>query len=204
MRSRDVTAWALVIVAVAVVSCGLFETRNPAKPIGNQFNCLTLTTPVNVYTNIVLAYGKPEGLGCYLSTLADSTSPTSIGFRFHPDPADSLNFVNQFASWGKGIEERVAQNIANADSLKLTFDPNFVPVTSQPDVEIRQYAYQITFKATGSGAIPDTFFQGLAEIRLDRATGGQWSVTDWVDRRDPNGTTTRTWGYLRGSYRTGF
>ena len=205
MKTRRITTIALLTAAaLGAFSCGLFKTRDPVQPNASAFPCFTLTTPVNVYTNILQAYGVRDGLSCYLSTVADSVSPTKPGFHFHPDPNDSTgNLAVAFAWWNKGIEERVAENIANdADS---TYDLRFGPpeiITSQLDLEVRRYPYQIDFR--GSAVAPDTFFQGLAEIRLERESGGEWQVTDWVDRRDPNGTTTRTWGYLRGSYRIGF
>lgn len=203
MIRRIPTIVILIAAAAGAFSCGLFETRDPVEPKFQQFPCYTLTLPNNVFVNILQAYGLPIGLGCYVSTLADSTAPDKIGFRFHADPADSSASPAQFASWSKAVEERVAENIANAADLDSTFDLNFGPfetITSQADVQIRRYPYEIIFRASPT----DTFFQGLAEIRVDRGTGGEWQVTDWVDRRDPNGTTTRTWGYLRGSYRIGF
>src|SRR5262245_36965378 len=113
-----------------LVSCDLFETRDPVGPSpGSQFACLALTNPDNVIQNVVNAYGQPNGQSCYNSTLTDSTSPTAIGFRFHPDPADSQAAPPQtFISWGKLIETQVAANIANSaiDTvsvvLKLPFE----------------------------------------------------------------------------------
>jgi hypothetical protein len=204
MRRLGIAMIAAACLA-AVASCGLFGTRDPVRPTRTQFPCLTLTTPNNLYLNIQQAYGRTDGLSCYLSNLADSTSPTEIGFRFHPDPADSSAAPDQFPSWGKVIEERVAANIANSadpDSFRLTFQPGYDLVASQADLEIRRYTYEMRFDDPST--IPDSLFQGLAEITVKKGAGGEWSVTDWVDRRDPNGTTTRTWGYLRGSYRVGF
>jgi hypothetical protein len=179
------------------------------QPSGSQFPCLTLSTPDNVVTNILQAYGYPDGLGCYVSTLADFVSTSDPGFRFHPDPTDSLEASGgQFNTpWTKTIEERVAENIANSarkDSFRVTLKLPYESITSQTDLEIRKYAYEIRFNdKVPSPSLTDSLFQGTAEISIRRA-GGEWQITDWVDRRDPNGTTTRTWGYLRAAYRVGF
>ena len=204
MRSKLAPLLA-VLVLTGPLSCGLFETRDPVEPSGpSSFPCLTLSSPDNIVANILQAYGHPEGLGCYVSTLANYVSPTDPGFLFHPDPTDSAEAApGQFDSWTKTIEERVAENIANAarqDSFRLTFKLPYELITSQPDLVIRRYTYEMRFNGS---AVSDSLFQGLAELSI-RRVGGEWQITDWVDRRDPGGTTTRTWGYLRGSYRVGF
>jgi hypothetical protein len=188
---------------LAAAGCDLFETRTPNDPGSSTFPCAALLAADSAFVNIRGAYGRPNGLACYTSGLADSTSPTELGFRFHPDPTDSLNSPAQFASWSRSVEVVVAQNIANSshpDSFLLTLKTPPDIITSQPDIEVRRYAYEIKFSAP---EIPDTFFQGLAEVTVRKGGGGQWLIHDWVDRRDPGGTTTRTWGYLRASYRIG-
>jgi len=207
MRAK-VVIFLAVLFLTGSLSCGLFATRDPVQPSGSQFPCLTLSSPDNVVTNILQAYGQTDGLGCYVSTLADFVSTTEPGFRFHPDPTDSSEApAGQYDSWTKTVEERVAENIANSarrDSFRLTFKLPYETITSQPDLVIRRYTYEMRFNDSATPpAITDSLFQGLAEISIRRA-GGVWQITDWVDRRDPGGTTTLTWGYLRGSYRTGF
>ena len=197
----------VVLGLTGPLSCGLFDTRDPVEPSGSQFPCLSLTVTDNVVTNILQAYGHPDGLGCYVSTLADFISTAQPGFRFHPDPTDSIEDTNNsYDNWTKSIEERVAANIANSarqDSFRLTLQFK-TTITDQLDLVIRQYSYEIRFNDTATtNALPDSVFQGLAELSIVR-TNGLWQITDWVDRRDPGGTTTRTWGYLRAGKRVGF
>lgn len=185
----------LAIVLAGGVSCDLFETRTPNDPGSNTFPCESLDAAENVYVNIERAYGRGDGLPCYLSSLNDS-----MVFDF--DDTDSLENVGQYLNWRKDIEQQDAQRIASgATSFFLQLSDTFTVVLLQSDVQRRRYAYEIQFKGS---AIPDTLFQGLAEITVRRNAGGQWLVGEWVDRRDPGGTTSRTWGYLRQAYRTGF
>ena len=195
-QRRALVAAALFLVVAT--GCSLFETRSPVKPPpGSSFFCFTLDNKDNVYANILRAYGRGDGLVCYLSNLDDA------GFKFHPDPTDSAEDTQGlFLNWNKNVEDVVTSKIAGAvTSLFLQFkgDPLVLP-GGGPDDETRRYTYEIQTKG---GIIADTLFQGLADISIHKGAGGQWQVTDWFDRRDPNGTTTRTWGYLRSSYRTG-
>ena len=186
----------LAFLLAGGVSCDLFETRTPNDPGGIRFPCATLDFPSNVFTNIVQAYGRGDGIPCYVSNLSD------VLLVFDFDEVDSLDNPAQFQSWTKDIEQRVAQNIASgAESFFLQFKIPYTSIDSQPDVQTRQYTYEIRFKGT---AISDTLFQGLATITVRKNLGGQWLVESWVDRPDPAGTTPRTWGYLRGQYRIGF
>lgn len=189
-------AWAaLALLLAGGVSCDLFETRAPNDPGANQFPCASLDTPSNVFTNIAQAYGRGDGLPCYLSNLADT-----VLFDF--DDSDSLDSPGQFLLWTRSVEERVAQNVASgADSFYLQLKLPYTAILTQADVQIRRYSYEIRFEGA---AIPDTLFQGIAEITIRKNAGGEWHVGEWVDRRDPGGTTLRTWGYLRQSYRIGF
>lgn len=197
--TRAAAGAALAFLLAGGVSCDLFETRKPNDPGSSQFPCTPLNTASNVFTNIVQAYGRGDGLACYLSTLSDA----QLLFDF--DDADSIGAPpDQFKNWTKNIEGRVAQNIASdvdPDSFLLQFKLPYTAVVVQADVQTRRYAYEIQFKGT---VIPDRFFQGLAEITVRKNAGGEWLVGEWVDRRDPDGTTSLTWGYLRQSYRIGF
>ena len=192
-RAGVVLSGALIVLGT---SCGLFEARKPNEPTGVQFQCLPLDQQLNIFQNVLNAYGVGEGLSCYSSTLDPA-------FAFVADPADVAEApAGQYDSWNKSVEERVSQNLvsgAQAFQLRITAPVDTVSITPGSE-EIRRYTYEIDFRGT---LIPDTLFQGTAEITIRLTTGGQWQITNWVDRRDPGGTTTRTWGYLRGAFRIG-
>jgi hypothetical protein len=181
-------------VAAGGASCDLFEARKPNDPGLNFFPCAPLDQQDNVFTNVLLAYGRGDGLSCYLTTLQDT-------FKFVPDPLDVVETPYEYDNWTKTVEQRVTQNlVSGAQSFGLTYVGPFELVSSTTDTEIRRYRYEIEFDGT---LIPDKLFQGTAEITIRRSNAGLWQITDWVDRRDPGGTTTRTWGYLRGAFRIG-
>jgi hypothetical protein len=161
----------------------------------NTFPCAPLTAQSDVFVNIEQAYGRGDGLPCYLSSLSET-----IVFDF--DDADSLSPPpEKYLLYTKSVEQVVAQNIANgADSFFLELKTPYTLIRNDPDAQTRRYAYEIKFKSSG---IPDTLFQGLAEITVRKNASGQWQAGEWIDRPDPAGTTSRTWGYLRGQYRIG-
>lgn len=195
LLSRPIPALLFAALVSGAAGCGLFEARDPLEAGVAPFPCASLIAQDNVFSNIRSAYGKGEGLGCYGSLL----DPT---FAFQPDPADlSEAPPGQYDNWSKSVEQQVTQNlVSDAQEFLLRYTGPYEPVSTTPDAEIRRYPYEIEFHGT---VIPDTLFQGIAEVTITRSTAGLWQVTNWVDRRDPNGTTTRTWGYLRGAFRVG-
>jgi len=204
MRAGFVATIATVLT-VGSLSCGLFDTRNPVKPGVATYRCHTLIAPDSVVANILETYGRPDRLGCYGSTLATFVSSMEPGFMFHPDPTDSLEApAGAFDMWDKAKEEGVAAiiaNSANPDSFHLAFKFPYEVIDDQVDFKIRRYTYEIRYRdRDANAAFKDSLFQGLAELTIRKGTGNEWQVTDWVDRRDPSGTTTRTWGYLRWNY----
>jgi len=166
------------------------------SPGGDTFPCSSLDVPANVFENLRKSFGKGAGLGCYLSTFDPA-------FVFHGDPNDVAEApAGTYDNWDKSVENQVSQSVANdaAPSPPVSVQYKGVPelVTSDPDMAIWRYTYEIDFSGS---AIPDTLFQGIAEITIMRSSTGLWQITEWFDRRDPAGTTTRTWGFLRASYR---
>jgi hypothetical protein len=122
-------------------------------------------------------------------------------FVFHGDPNDVAEAPpGTYDNWDKSVENQVSQSAANDAEPGVAVRYKGVPefVTTTPDMEIRRYTYEIEFSGS---AIPDRLFQGIAEITITRSSAGLWQITEWFDRRDPAGTTTRTWGFLRASYR---
>jgi hypothetical protein len=190
--SRWLAGGLLGLLAIGGAACDLFESRDALEP-KNRFPCSSLTERENVYQNIRLAYGRGDGLSCYLSNL----DPT---FRFYPDPADSIEApANSFDNWDRTLEQDVTQLLAiSTTSIGVAYKGTYELLATSDDSETRRYRYEIVYEGS---VIPDTLMQGVADISIRKSNSGFWQVTTWVDRRDPAGTTSRTWGYLRYTHK---
>ncbi|HEU4333072.1 MAG TPA: hypothetical protein VFT32_01135, partial [Candidatus Eisenbacteria bacterium] len=112
---RLLAACLLLAVAAGGVSCDLFEARKPNDPGLNFFPCAPLDQQDNVFSNVLLAYGRGDGLSCYLTTLQDT-------FKFVPDPLDVAETPYEYDNWTKTVEQRVTQNlISGKESFGLTY-----------------------------------------------------------------------------------
>ena len=197
-KSLRAAAAGLSLALAGFLGCGLFEPRDPKVGGDPGVICLTPNTPSAVVANVTAHYASSPGLTCYTSML-DSA------FAFHPDVADSIDSTPDiFLNWNRDIESRVATNLArDATSRSVTFDSFYASPSTSPDgrTQVQFWVYHLIVKAPQ--AAPDTLFRGFADITFFQgASGGQWHITTWVDRRDTSGA--RTWGYLRSLYRVGF
>jgi len=195
LRNRRI-GFVVLLVLLQVLGCSLFKPRNPLPGGGPGSGCLTPNTPDNVVSNILDHYAAVNGITCYTSML-DQT------FAFHPDAADSIEALPDtvFANWNLSVESRVTSNIASdATFHQAVFDSQYASPVISPDqrTQTRFYAYHLIIHSSK----PDTLYRGRADITFFQGNDAQWHITGWTDRRDASGS--RTWGYLRSTYRVGF
>jgi hypothetical protein len=201
MRTRRVLRTVLFVsLLTGLLSCGLFEPREPNRPPPLPSGCRSLTGSLAIFANIEdpsVGYGRVSGLTCYGSMLDTS-------FVFHADPQDSAQALplTPFIGWDETIESRVNSGVASdQDFIQVQFLDEYAnPIFPDQSTEIRFREYMIRFS---SKSLPDTLrFTGLADMTFRRGTDGQWRITDWVDHR--GSVNDSTWGLLRRQYRVGF
>lgn len=192
---RRLALAAAVLALGGVAACGLFEAREPNKPLPPATGCRALTGgPIAaVIPNIEDFYGRLSGQTCYNSVL-DST------FFFHPDGIDSSQALpsTPYIGWTDSVEVASNANLGSVESfIEVGFQETGSPIIS-PDTEVRSFDYQLRLRSATTG--PDTVrYTGIADITFHRGSDGQWKMTNWVDHR--GGATDSTWGLLRAALR---
>ena len=188
---------AALLLGVFLSGC-FFSPRDPRPGGGSGVVCLTPNTPEAVLSNVIAHYASVAGVTCYTQML-DAT------FAFHPDLQDSnqaLPDTTVYSNWNRDIETRDVSNLAsNATFHAASFDSEYAArvISSDQRTQIRFYAYHLIIHAS---QVPDTLFQGLADLTFFQGADAQWHITNWVDKRDGSGA--QTWGFLRARYRVGF
>ena len=192
----------MLLLSVALAAClasggcGLFDTRNPESPDIFGVSWIPPTEPETLFVNIKNSMeGKVVANfeRCFVDT----------GFAFHPDPSDSVDLADAlkrdvFAGWNLAVELAVAQRIFDeAGTIKLTFTTRDAPVFVSAEERIYYFKYelQVLYKVGGA-----EMFHGLVDYDV-RSTGGLWYVSMWLDKRDPDYTSLRTWGKYKGTKR---
>lgn len=200
-RRRFLPQGVLAVLAIAGVSCGLFEPDEPrVVPTTPPPPCRAPSHPDSVIANIVVHYAI--GTDCYANQLADSVDTNLPGFHFLPDLQDSLEQQqptgNPFEGWNKAVEISVTQGISSADTVLVYFDREYAGrVTSDgpPARETRFYDYRVVV-ANAPG--DSTHYHGQAELTMVQVTSN-WFLETFRDHRDASGPPT--WGTLRAQNR---
>jgi len=194
-----IKSWSTLILfcfaMLAISGCGLFEPRTPEQP-GGGGTWVPPTTPEIVLDNLATSMKQKVIANYGLNFTAD--------FVFHPDPSDSIQLTATqpytYDNWTDSIEVRVAQTIFDETAaFDLAFTKRDTTIFVDPDHCVFYYKYflQVTSRAGGT-----EYYRGLVEFHLRREGGANWYIYVWIDKRDPDFSSIKTWGYLKGTRRT--
>lgn len=162
-------------MTVAMVGCGLFETRDPDPPVGSSpTGDLALSAEeAIVQLETAIALHDPT---LYMAAISDSFAVTVTPAAFPDDPAffDGWDATREDAF----IRSLLAPALLPADSMaSLVFTP-LQNITFADSAVIRE-SYQLTI-APNDPDLP-TLYEGLAEIVIRRESDGGWRVLRWHD-----------------------
>jgi len=176
-----------------VLSCSLFDPRDPQDPSGTGVVWQTPTSPDIVIENMASALNGKSVL--YLDCLDDS-------FMFYADTSDIDDYPTlEFSDWTKSVENLTVGGIYTAvpeDSLQASF----TPVSSSPDPPAPEDS--VTIYREYTILIPEAQYEvafGIAEIHMVESEDGLWSIGSWHDNRYSSSTTEKTWAVAKVVYR---
>ena len=184
----------ILVLTAGSVSCGLFDTRDPAEPEPPTQDCRPLMSSIAVTLNVEDSYGRNSLTTCYNSLLGDS-------FLFHPDPQDSLQTPDLFLGWDEVVESGHNSRVATQQTfIQVDFPAEYDSVIISPDQKTKTHFYEYVLRVAGLENNPDTLrYTGLADITFQLGTDGQWRMIDWADHR--GSVSDSTWGLLRSNQR---
>lgn len=174
---------AVAFFAVTLMSCSLFEPREPEQPTQTSSHYTPPDQPEIVISNLQYAVEEknpPNYIKCFASPQT-STRP----FTFNPSTDVSLG------PWGLSDEQTYFQNLCTStgkdrfSQLVLTLRNTPLPL----DTVQYEYSYALTFMHTKTG-VPTTVM-GHMELALARQSNGFWAIYDWSDFKDSSFTWSR-------------
>lgn len=192
---RHSTRIAALALAVVLLGAGcLFQPREPEPP-----------TPTNE-----VVWVQPAALGNALGNMKralDNKQLINYGRSFSPvsfemvlDPADEAELgQNEFATWSASQEEQRMSGILSSTPATLTV--YWVPRDSL-DLQQTRYYEDLNYRLEFRGPSGMAEYSGRVDLYFQDDGTGQWFITRWVDKRD--GSSNRTWGWLRARNRVEF
>ncbi len=187
----------VVLLALVIESCNIFETRTPESPAQTSSNYISPVNASDVFDNMQHAFSDLNTLN-YANSFSDLTNSGRV-FQFEPSAQARSQYVGVFLSWSKQSEQTYFDNMkvrlqaGSIPSLVLSLNP----ISIQSDSAQYDADYQLNIPHTQAG-VPKVF-QGQAQFFLIRNhLNSEWSIWRWVDLRDAQNDPG--WSDLKGAF----
>jgi hypothetical protein len=182
-----------IVFPILILSCSLFDPRDPEDPSGTGVVWQTPTSPDIVMENMASALNGQSVL--YLDCLDDD-------FVFYADTNDIDDHPElEFSDWTKIVENQTVGSIYSAVP-DTSLQASFTPVVSNPDPPAPEDSVIIYREYTI--LIPEAQHEvafGIAEIHMVESEDGIWSIRSWYDYRFNSSTSEKTWAVAKAVYR---
>lgn len=171
----------ILLLAVLVAGCGLFETREPENPINAGSSFEPPTTPTVVLRNMEAALAATNA-NDYRKCFSD-TSKGLPPFVFIPSTQGIAAAPTKFNQWGIVQEEEYIRNIFSELQQGGVCTVSFMPseITAVPIGDSVQFSasYKVSFPHTRVGAEREA--EGLLHFTLRLSRQNEWYITSWQD-----------------------
>lgn len=195
--TRILVAGFALVSALAMAGCDYFRPADPEAPSDQTAFLPNYSDPDSTLQTIALAIGdKGVTIGgvAYATAFAESVSASStIAYHHFFWPEDvavwqSITGRPPPGDWGFALEQTFYTRFVRLrpDEYRMTW----VPDPPNPDDRGANEAtlhrrYLVTTHAI-NGNQTSVQAVGFADLRLERFPDGNWRITRWNDRRDPD------------------
>lgn len=165
-------------------SCGLFQTRTPEEPEGNNTNFPPPTTPQIVIDNFLRSFNQ-KNLTVYQSCFSDDSATK---FMFYPSSDVFSVYPNLFSAWDLSSEIDFAKNLfskfsAESYPVLLFTNPNLTAFSPDSTIFVSDYILDINSRDNSI----NNSYKGTAQFVLKINRNGLWKITQWLDFISKNG-----------------
>jgi hypothetical protein len=185
--SRHSTKVAGLVLAMALLGGCLFQPRDSKR--GEDTPQIAWVPPValgNALGNMERAL-ESKRLDNYERSFSEAH------FSMELDPADEAELgQNEFESWSASLEGQRMAGILG--STAGTVAVHWV-LGDSLDLQPLRYYEDLGYRLVFTGTSGSAEYSGRVDLYFEDDGSGQWYITRWVDKRD--GSTNRTWGWLR-------
>lgn len=198
----------LCVIALALSSCGIFDTREPEPPeTGNGFIWVDATSYQTLLANFE---GSIEALDAenykrvFISSSDSLMSGGTATFTFFYNPSLDPSSRVVFDTWGieeeRNYLQKLKSELVNSARLGLSLEnvqsqqssPNQVSITADYTLSIPSTSEVIPTTVTGFLTMQ------LRNVKTERGTQ-EWRIISWTDQ-DPKGGKAFSWTDLKASF----
>ena len=192
-RSRDALRYNILYIAalsLILLSCGLFDTRDPEDPLTDNQSLPQATSPAMLLTNFTTAFHQ-KNINEYAKLFTDSS------FRFIPTQSAFARYGAVFFSWKSMNETDYFRNaiteIGEQSSPQLSFS-TVSSVQFQSDSAAYTLDYVLFIPHSRSSTKQ---FTGRSELYLAPNKNNIWTIYRWVDFETKKDSS---WSEFKGQF----
>lgn len=166
----------IFIPTFLLISCSLFQTRNPEEPEPSNQSFPPAVSPQIVVDNFIKSFTQ-KNIVAYSNCFSEEP-----GFQFIPSP-EALNiYPGIFENWGIDEEKLFATNLFNKfleEKFPLLFLSNTNFTSPNPDSNLFFADYKIEINSTETSINQN--YIGKLQFTLIQNKKGIWSISRWID-----------------------
>ena len=188
---------ALLLLSFVVVSCNLFDTRDPENPVTDNQSLPAATDERILMQNFLTAF-QQKNIQEYEKLFAD-TIAHSRSFVFVPNQSAAARYGAVFATWNKTFEVDYFRNMTGSTSAssapQITITYPVQPVKYQSDSVVYTVDYTLFVPHSRAG-ITDQF-AGRSELTMSPNKNNIWVIYRWIDYETKKDSS---WSELKGLF----
>jgi len=189
----------IAILCSLLLSCNLFDTRDPDNPVTDNQTLPTAYLPKDVIDNFQKAF-EDKNIKGYESLFADTTTHGRV-FLFEPNQSAASRYAAVFSSWDNVAESKYFLNIVNAvgSASPMTFH---ITASNWNQIHPDSAQYTLDYDLSvphNRNDLKTQKFVGRSEIYMspDKKTHTIWRIYRWVDFETKKDSS---WSELKGQF----
>lgn len=187
---------ASTVFSFFIISCNLFDTRDPENPITDNQTLPPPLTKEALYSNFQNSL-QQKSIVEYEKLFADSSTHTRQ-FLFIPNQSAAVRYAAIFPAWTKTSEIDYFRNIVAAvGSSSIQFAVTAAPtiLTYQSDSAVYTIQYSLFVPHSRPGIT--TQFEGRSELYMSPNKNNIWMIYRWIDFETKKDSS---WSELKGQF----
>lgn len=178
----------IAVVSLLLISCNLFQTREPENPVSGSNSLEQATSPGIVINNLQASF-QQKNIQEYEKLFNDTM------IVFAPTPSAAARYSVVFSSWNRSAESNYFRNMitavgtSSAPQLALT-----VVSTIQYQNDSAHYTLDYTIFVPNAAT---NQFTGRTDLVLSPNKNAIWSIYRWIDYETKKDSS---WSELKGQF----
>jgi hypothetical protein len=189
----------MLLFCTLLMSCGLFDTRDPENPVSENQTLPAAFTKEILFSNFKTSI-EQKNIKEYEKLFADTSSHSRM-FIFIPNQSSGARYGAVFASWNRTMETNYLQNavaaVGAASSIQFQVTSGPQIITYQGDSAHYTFDY-LLYVPHNRTDVNTQQFAGRCEITMSPDKSNPiWRIYRWVDFETKKDSS---WSELKGQF----